>query len=139
MAYVLLDSAAVHALSLISDLQVVILTGSTLLTALCVLALKSLPPVQKPVNSAGAKLKLKVGIPQLYRQNSQHINAAAKGHCDGPNLIMHHQCMCMCKSTCAAPSPGSITACAAATEETALLLLSQASWLGLQSIALHTP
>lgn len=56
-------SVAVHALTLTDNLQVVILTGSTLMAALCVLALKSLPHVQKPVNSPGAKLKLKVGLP----------------------------------------------------------------------------
>ncbi|KAL3151709.1 hypothetical protein ABBQ38_012690 [Trebouxia sp. C0009 RCD-2024] len=41
---------------------IVILTGSTLLAALCVLALKSLPPtaVQRPVTSPSARLKLKV-------------------------------------------------------------------------------
>ena len=52
---------AAHAISLYGTVQVVILTGSTLLAALCVLALKSLPPVQIPIDSPGAKLKLKVG------------------------------------------------------------------------------
>ena len=106
------------ALSLIGDLQDVILTGSTLVAALCVLALKSLPPVQKPINSSGSKLKLKVGSPhELLHQQHQPTNAGAKGHfnlqqshslctyanerdkcCACPFTRIHH-CICCCAST----------------------------------------
>ena len=79
------------ALSLIGDLQDVILTGSTLLAALCVLALKSLLPVQKPINSSGSKLKLKVGSPhELLHQQHQPTNAGAKGHFNFQQFQPHH-------------------------------------------------
>ena len=45
----------------LGHLQVLFLAGSTLTAALCVLALKSLPQVQEPVNSPVTKLKSKVG------------------------------------------------------------------------------
>lgn len=73
--------AILHAHSLVGDFQVVILTGSTLLAALCVLALKSLPPVPKAVNSSGAKLKLKVGSHDelLHRPCSAYVHRARYG------------------------------------------------------------
>lgn len=42
------------------NLQIVLLSGSTLLAALCALTLKSLPQVRQPVNSSATQLKLKV-------------------------------------------------------------------------------
>ena len=42
--------------------QVLLLSGSTLLAALSVLALKSLPQVERPVTSSMTKIKLKVCI-----------------------------------------------------------------------------
>ena len=89
-------AAVVRAHSLFCDLQVVILTGSTLLAALCVLALKSLPPVQKSVNSPGAKLKLQVG---------------------SPNMLLHR--LCLFAAVCRARhSMASVMACSATRAHT---------------------
>lgn len=73
-------------------MQVLLLSGSTLVAALSVLALKSLPQVRQPVNSPGTKLKLRVSL-LVANPKPVHNSLCHAGHILSQPYLVHGQCV----------------------------------------------